>query len=329
MGKKNNYKIEALEERRAVLELQYQATNRQWITTLNEADKVPLKARLDDLDRQIEEIDAELDRLPSGVGGRGHLDWEAKLSKIDYKNANVIATDILNRDGFDGRFSAGGAAVFLLQDGLTMGAKWYVRHLLDVLTQMCGPGNVRHVPVEVPSYDRLDRPGVLGRLAEHFDVEPVADEGLYAQAIIDKIARSLRLGAAVLAELTIWDDLANHDWFLPWFLNDFWCPLVEKLLARVDEVLMARFVTVIVVNSAIAPGSLNRATFCTREQFSSGQLLELPLQFWEKKDILIWLVQHSGLSLNALQFNKMAQLIYQSSDGGKPKSVYVGLMEAL
>ena len=60
------HKIEALEERRAVLELQYQATNRQWITTLNEADKVPLKARLDDLDRQIEEIDAELDRLQSG-----------------------------------------------------------------------------------------------------------------------------------------------------------------------------------------------------------------------------------------------------------------------
>ena len=74
MGKKNNYKIGALEKRRAVLEEQYHATNRQWITTLNEADKILLKVRFDALGQEIDDIDKELDGLQSGEGGRGrHL----------------------------------------------------------------------------------------------------------------------------------------------------------------------------------------------------------------------------------------------------------------
>ena len=300
------------------------------IATLNEADKIPLKAQLDDLQQQIDELDEEIDRKLSGAGTRGRqLDWEAKLSKIDYKEANEIATDLLDREGFDGRFSDGGAAVFLLQDGLTMGAKWYVRQLLDVLTEKYGSGNVRHVPAEVRSYESLDQPGVLGKLAEHFDVGPDAEGGLSARTMINKIVRSLRHGSAVLTELTIWDDLADHDWFFPWFLNDFWRPLVDELLALGDQ--EVRFVAVIVLNGAIAPGSLGGDAVCALDDFHSGKLLELPLQCWQEKDIRAWLIRHSGLSqsLNAQQILKMARTIYSRSDGGKPKSVYVVLMDNL
>jgi hypothetical protein len=64
--KRSAYKIDGLKTRRTSLIAKHQAATNQWITTLNAADKVSLQAQIDTLEQEIQEVEAELERLSAG-----------------------------------------------------------------------------------------------------------------------------------------------------------------------------------------------------------------------------------------------------------------------
>jgi hypothetical protein len=118
---------------------------------------------------------------------------------------------------------------------------------------------------------------------------------------------------------------------LPWFVENFWCPLVRQLPDTALKAPLVRIMFIIVANAAVAPEVLAPELRCTKEGFDSTKALELPLERWEERDIWTWLITYSGLraSLTPEQIKVTANYLYASSDNGSPNLVYRHLMQIL
>jgi predicted DNA-binding ArsR family transcriptional regulator len=283
------------------------------------------------IERQAEEIYSEMESVEGSIGQLERstqnpkkliLDWEKDLPKIDFKSAIAAFCEVQEQFG-----SEAGAALFLLQKSNVMGGEWCLRQIRDLLKS-----KARDIfpPVRIQffSYQTLDEVAFLSRLEDCFGIvaAPV-DLQERVQHLIEKISSLLCMGRIVLVEILVSASISSDDGFLPWLLQDFWCPLVRKVVERGPETPRMRFIVVILADSVIPTELLGRLC-CSRGAFCPEKILELPLENWEELDIYDWLLAFSGLGplFSKQQIITMARNIYRVSNAGQPSSVYTQLM---
>ena len=106
-------KKKILEQRLAILNEQIVAANNQWITTLNQDEKITIQNRIDQLFVQMQKTEEELSLLESSAKNfnQQYLDFSANFHKIDFEEACFRFQNILSQFGKEG-----GAALFLIQE---------------------------------------------------------------------------------------------------------------------------------------------------------------------------------------------------------------------
>jgi hypothetical protein len=130
----------------------------------------------------------------------------------------------------------------------------------------------------------------------------------------------------------LWDTTGLLERFLPWFLRDFWEPILMTIPGIAAQYPWVKFVTIIVVRESLSE-QLPSNVYCLKESFDPKKFVELPLHFWSQDDIIQWLYKFGNLmgdpiNLSVDQVENLARVIYKISDG-VPHLIQDALMERL
>ena len=312
-------KRRSLTERLALLERQWEDANHQRNSTLNKADRGPLDLQIEQFDKEIEEVEAQLARMDaeSDDPNRRHLDFEEKIHRIDFAEVKGRIRTLVDQAKKDGA-----ASLFLLQKSSAMGGRWCldaIRHELDE-----GTLDFKKYPIGFNPNDRRDEYVILDRLAGRLNVEPVNDNlDQYAHEVVHRLCASIQIGSVVLIEIHDWHFFHQKELVCKWFIETFWVSLARSFRAH-DKRRNAKLVVVLVADTP-APAWLLQA-LCRDE--SSPDLEKpqlLPLRNWTREEIEDWLASGAVRWGGELTINEMVELIYSASDEGRPQEVYESL----
>lgn len=314
----------------ANLFLQLEAAYGQMSRSLSDVDKLKHQETIYNLEQEIEVKDRELKeyeaRTSPMVQHRMHTHWDDHLPHIDFRTANQWFERVLNEFSEEG-----GAAAFLLQNSNTMGGHWLIKRMRASLSTQI---DFKPFPVVFESYEHLNHVDFLKKLGESLGIRIQDDDlNMYSLHIIERICQSLQSGSVVFIEIELWQNLAQREDFISWFLQDFWKKLLYSWHMASRQLPFIKLIAVIIANTPV-PANCFPHLRCTCDQFRSEKLLELPLDRWIEQDIRTWLYTHSKLTspaygLSRVQIDAMARNIYETSDNGLPSSVHRALLRAL
>ena len=185
---------------------------------------------------------------------------------------------------------------------------------------------------EFSSHQEANPRDFLRYLAEKFSV-PTCDElPKHTNEIISKICKSLRSGNILFIQIDIYD-LSSQDTFLDWFVQQFWCILVDKLPEISQENPFIKLIAVLSIRGSIPEDLLLSDLCCESNEFDSKKILELPLEKWTDQEIKKWLLRFSGLTADHIGVNRqeiegMAKRIHRLTEG-RPSDVYSELIDAM
>lgn len=312
-----NLKQQVLEKRRKSLYDKYQAANVQLDKELSAVNKVTIKNQIEDIEQEILEVDAELDKL------------ERKIPRVDlFQNRKQLLDDLANidfqqaweqvRSVYENHLDRnGGAALFLLPESENKCADLCIRRIRKELQQMiddyskviCVP------PVEIQETDALTSDLLLRRLSKHFHHEP-----LNTSQLIAKMCNKLDKEQVLLVELNFGSEFYRAEGFLNWFLNEFWLSLVNELLAQKR---LARKCIFVATVAQIIPTEYKWAErYCLMDEFCAEQKLKfipLPMTNWSVEEIQVWLRRYTKLNeLDDVELSDRANSIYTRSQQGIP-----------
>jgi inactive STAND len=291
-----------------------EACKNQYRSTIDDAQKVVLKRKLDDLNRQIAKKENQLFRKDvSENTNRRELALKQKLPKIDFKEAIKLVDKILKE------FDEYGAAFFLINDSWNMAGDLFTLELKNLLQSETT--DLKYYEIAFSLSNRLDEIGFLQGIADYLGVEEVESQGHYPK-IIEKIFNSLENGSIVFVEIRKIDLLDNQESFLSWMVDVFWKALVEKLplICKLKEIEQIRFIMIVLSDDILEQE-------CEECDFDMCRAVKIPLQDWSEKDIRTWLTKHSGLPTDKI--SPMAKNIHKSSRGGTPKLICEALKNKL
>jgi nucleoside phosphorylase len=251
-----------------------------------------------------------------------NTDWEADLPKINFRTVYTIVEDVFSK------IQEGGASLFLIQNSFTMGGRWCVAHIKDLLAREIESGRFKYYEIEFVKHQKFSQVELMNRLGDWLDVGQPEDLQGYPDLIIERLSRSLGPGSTILIELRIWNDLSEHRGFLPWFMSEFWKPLVRMLKNSADHAPSSRIVLLIVANGSLDRLSLDSSLKSSRHRFDQEKILELHLSKWKEDEIRSWLVRFFPTTLTSPEYQRMASSIYQSTDEGLPLAVYSSLLDS-
>ena len=297
---------------------------------LDDSDRLRLKRKVEVIEQEIEDADGKLSELEreSPVSYRPFLDWEAQFSDLDFRMAWGIFQEVWQQ------LNAGGAALFLTQNCSVMGGEWFVARMHEAMHRT---SDFRHVEIELGAEVQLSPIEFLNRLGQFYGFEPYSAGGAfrnYARNLLDRVCASLQSGSVVFLELRLWDTIGLSDQFLPWMMQDFWDPLVDRLPVIAEQHPLVKFVLAVLVNAPFSVDSIPSVFICQSREFDGQKVVELPLEFWTAEDIKSWLFRYAGLTSSAIglspaQVAHLADSIYLSGGNGQPTLVHHALMKAL
>ena len=297
-----------------------EACYRQYRSAIDEAERVRLKRKLDNLENKIDNLEHQLyGKDLTGDTNRRSLALKNKLSKIDFKEQIKIVKNIL------GKFTEYGAALFFISDSSNMAGDLFCLELQKILKDETT--DLKHYPVVFSNDSRLDEIGFLQKVGDYLGIAQIENQEEYSK-VIEKIFSSLENGSIVFIELKQIDLLDNKEYFLSWLVDIFWKNLIEKLpwACKIKEIEQVRFIILIVDNDIFEECS-NQPFFCHNQCFNISQIFAITLKEWTEKDIRIWLMKYSGLAKNKIAL--MANNVYRSSRGGTPKLICDALRKKL
>ena len=295
---------------------QYSAVCEQKRNTLNDADKIPLKAKAEDIWQTITQKDQERQRLQCANSTptpmERDLSLKAHLHKIDFAHARKTLPLLLKKTN---------AALLLLQESRwycgDLCVAWMKQHLREQTGQF-KPYRIELGPSRPPNeFGLLD--GVGGHLdAPRHDAETCAQ---YAARLLERLAASVaHSGAIIFFEFANWDAVARCDQarVFQCFHELFWRPLAQfpaRMAQRGCE--RVKCVAVCVSDGAFALPP----EFCcdNPDHFSGAQAFALLFKNWKQVDIYNWLINFGGqMHDTAVHW---AAACYESSKGGAPHIV--------
>lgn len=314
-------KRKALNEREAALVMRRQAAEDQLNSTINAADREPLKKQIESFDKELEEIEAERNRsaAKSPDPNRRYLNFEEKIHLIDFSEVKDILGGFVHQAKEDGA-----AGLFLIQNSSALGGKWcleIVRQELNLSTMDYKPH-----PIGFTKNDRLDEAAILGKLADRFNVPPVADNlDRYVGEIVKSICGSIYTNSAVFIEINNWDYFCGNDRVFNWFIEQFWARLTQSF--RVHDKRRKAKLVVALVTSRPVPAHLLQAHCCDDANPIVEKLRLLPLRKWFREEIEDFLDSGVFSWGNGMTVAEMTDLVYDATQGGQPSLVYEALRE--
>lgn len=307
----NELQKKTLEKEMASLQLDYALCAEEALTNLDPVSKSKLEVKKKQLRNRIDEIDRQLRNIErqSKNANRQILNFDEALPRIDFEKARESICQVLKKlDSGDG-----GAALMLLQQSEEMAGDLLMMALKDILSRdTISP--LWYSVAFPPSVGGADADTFLKLLSGHFGVELAEDQRINVQAICKTICNSLRTNSTIVIHLTDWDAVAaeNQHELMQWLLEEFWKPLVNQLSNVLDK-WYVRIIFVIVANTELTDECQKIGCFCTVDSFDSFSVLELPLEYWEERDINVWLRDHFQISKQQREI--WARYIYTQHKG--------------
>jgi hypothetical protein len=334
----SNPRCEILKKRLTELYEDYAAVVNQLGRTLGAVDETHLERQMAELEARIEEWDEKIRLCELGAiqaaaqQRRKHL--ESDIPKINFTEVFEVLTQITERT----KAEQGGAALLMLQNAHAMGGTLCMGRVKRLLSE--GTSDFRHYEIGLTSGDRLDPWTVMRRLGSYLGCAPPEVEASplqlqdYVQSLRSTLEGSVQCGSIILLEIRTWDHHTLPTVFLPWFVRDFWTPLVQRLpdIARKNP--LVTVICVIVAHTPVQMADFDPALQCCGDAFDPAKLLPLSLRCWEQAEIYDWLIRYSGLGAPAIgveptQIATMAERIYLAAGNGQPMSVRQTLLDAI
>ncbi len=338
MINEENSFISAKRKYRENLFRQYAAAYEGLGSSLDQSQHPVFNEKIQLLEKKIREVDNEIKYLEcnspntdavkkSKIYRELFADWEQNLHRIDFfkvnRNLTTICTEIEDSEG---------AALFLLKNSNAMGGKWCVQKIIKHIQNL---GNwYPLIEFSFSNRPTISHTDFLYDAAKTFEVKiDQVPEQQIINNLIDKIYLALTGGGNIFMMQISIPYLDANSTFLDWFVNCFWCPLIQRMPMASNKSPLVKIFAVITVRGAVHKQCLPDTLLCNKPPFAKDKILEMPLQKWEEKDIFKWLIKFSGLMLPAvgmsvLEVELMAKTIYQVTEG-RPSDVYDELMNAM
>jgi Effector-associated domain 9 len=304
-----------LEKRLAKWIAEYEAINDDIDDTIDPDTRTKLERKAEQKKKDIKALNREIEALgvaPLSSQARERL-WKAKLPEIDFKDAIARFNSV-----HDCLKDNGGAALFLIQDGVSLAAPLCIERMLERFKES-GGDNLRELPVGFPA-GRPSSEGVLSALAGHLGLGHDAD----TQQVVTQLLGTTRYGGRVWIRVKVPGDLADAPEFLAWLRETFWRPLVEAHERRGDDDRYAIVVLVLVVNAKIARDRLYAEMTCPEGNFLADRFVELVLEErWKLEYIRKWLRLFSGLCATwpDPKVQQLASQLFLAGGNGLPQLV--------
>lgn len=301
-------------------------------SALDSESQLAFTNRAEELLRQIDYMETKLAELDSDNSDPNVRDrnLEKILQKIDFVKAKETAS--LVKEKLD---KEGGSVLFCIQKSKKQMGHYCVEEIINVIMgeQIIDGkvvGNYRRIPIDLGSaISQYNEVEFLVRLASYFDVESSDDLLKLSKQLRSKIRSSIDSGTTIFLEIKNLDDLLEKEGFLSWFVEQFWQPLIDEVMA-VSKKYKSKFIVVLIANSQLLT-ECSLDYFCDGDSFDWYKMLELPLPNWAVEDIQDWLIRFHTLSSymkskTDTDLQQVARRIHRESEG-TPESVCVSLRE--
>lgn len=321
-------KKEDIKQRQDLVLKKFAETSATRRLTINPADRVLLDAQIKSLEEEHEQLDRDLQKIDEQLADgsdsyrKRALAWQQTLPNLDYQKARQIAKDVLTR--FEDKE---GAVLFMLQRSHEMCGHWCLAALREMVDQGNGKfisHNVKFTPLERPSEIEL-----LNKLGHCLNAVVENDIAASVTAVIKKLYEAVQSGGTVFVSIEFPDGQSVSPNFFKWFVEEFWCALVQSSTAAANECELFKVIIAIVVSSSLPDECIQAYLGSLDAAFDFRKILELPLENWTSEDIRKWLVYHSGLTLTRDQFRQLALTIHTNSQAGVPVMAYTYLLDQL
>ena len=263
--------INDLMRRIAQNEVVHEALTNEILATPDPAVRTPYETRAKQIRDQIDAWNADIQRLrrasPDPVVSERA--WREKLPEIDFKAPVEVFKAVLGKMPRDC-----GAALFLMQEGLATAASLCVERMVAELRRSPGLPLRPRFSGATPSPREL-----MQKLAGYLNLAPDRDADALAADVVRTLVDSLTPGRIVWLDLEC-DSAANAAEFLGWFLEKFWCPLVQTLSGRAGAARFAQVFAVIVYNVPMDADRLEADWLCGPDTLTPG---DLSLSPWSRR----------------------------------------------
>lgn len=310
-----------LEKRKNQINEEIGAAYKQQGYPISEVDKLRTNNQINDLQVELQNIENQLSKLDKNINQSKLKD---NILQIDFNEAVEIINKFINQPNNEKN-----AALFLIQNTAKNAGEKCVARFREELRPKTR--NFEQIPIRcLPN--TTTKKDLLDLLAGYFGAKQDLDDLVhYAQTIIEKICDRVQTGSIMFIELNCWSNLKPEEEILPWFLTNFWKPLLElspSILEAKDR-RKVRFIIVITAINNILVNFPVLNTYCIKDwnNFSKDKVFDLQLQeSWSKEEIENWLDLYSGLK--GKEISNLAETIYSATDGN-PALVCHQLMEEM
>lgn len=319
------HKRRALMDRQEALIMEHQSVNKQWLRELSDANRVRLDSHLATLDRELEEINAQLD------GTLSSKQWIEKLPSL-IPNINFTEVEeILDKITKRMEIEQGVAALLMLQDAPAMGGDFCIERMKRVLKT--DDKTFLHRKIGQLPGSRLDPDTFARGLGRELGCEPPHAGQIsrnqfqeYTKTLQQTLVGALQSGCVTLLEIQTRDHISLPSDFLPWYIREFWMPLVQQLPDVIQKKRRFIVLCVIVASTQIKMDDFDPELRCCDGVFDPAKLLSIQLKCWRQDEILNWLLDHAKLDrpdigLEMAEIEAIAEHVYLASHNGLPALV--------
>jgi hypothetical protein len=312
--------IAALEKKQQVVMERYKIARAQARETLNASDRPPLNEQAEQLKKEYEDLNREIERLRSGeppeltpeVLSRFKAElrnaWEADLHWLDYdKPENRLHTLV--------RVKQQVAVLLFIQHRIRMKADLYIKRIRK---RVFDDGQLRPFIEDFSQDGRIDPRRFIERWQDSLKIDSAGLESESAlQQIIQTLQHAVAPGQTLCLEIRVRE---VSDGFLDWLREGFWRPLVEALLHPRRDI---GVIVLLTTEADLPQGQMQGEWCCQVAQFDCYKYCEIKLPKWRQPEIERWLNTYLNGSLRQRHLSQqdapaLAQQVYTYSAKGVP-----------
>jgi hypothetical protein len=276
------------------------------------------KTEMDDLQRQIEDIDRVSPPVTALRGAERdpvsvtqHL--SENLYRIDFKHVKRWLADLMDTDCEDGR-----AGLLMFQCSRKMSGRLCAELLRETLTSATDTGKFRLISVGLQPGDHTDVGAPLRRLADVLGLRLTdGDPTEQLAAVTRTLCRSLQPGSIVLLNIEHCDYWTHgYPDALQWMVAHFWRQLLEDLKTEARKHGSVTIVVLLLFEGEIPQEALLPEHCCCIDSFRREQLLVVELTHWRPNELEHWLM-HWGLPRGYQRTNTLVlvETIMRATEG--------------
>jgi len=338
-----------IESQIAGLEKLSNQCNQDIIAETNSARRTQLNLQIDNYSIELKELYNRLDKIEKNIeklklGDESlppsdHLDnpknqqvlkFDECLCDIDFERALETFQQALDIENIQSQFNQNGVfALFFLEESSSRRGDLCLKILQNKLKPKTYYRNhFRHCRI---TYTFGNQETVTQQIGAFFEVKK---EEVTLELVLQKISDSLQRNSVLFIEIDCNIDHATDvDPLIPWFINNFWKPLRNKVQEFTGKTKYSgiKVIAVISCNLKIKERFLTEGLSCYHNNncssFEWDKLVKIPLENWTIDEIQKWLSENINPSLTDDIIEKKAYRLFNESLNGVPRLVCDALQQ--